>query len=66
MKPKRQTRFNRARFTTDDPLRDFHVPRRQRLSADGGLASDAAGGAIDFDRAEVRKNIEVVSEENLG
>lgn len=49
---------NRLRFRKDDPLRDLHVPKRDRLNDDRGMGSTAldqeTGDDIDFDREEVR------------
>ncbi len=51
---------NRFRFRKDDPLRDLHVPKKDRLDDDGGAASTALDGATgddtDFNRDEVRND----------
>jgi hypothetical protein len=51
---------NRFRFRKDDPLRDLHVPKKDRLSDDRGIDSTAldqeTGDDIDFDRDEVRND----------
>lgn len=60
---------NRMRFPKDDPLRDLHVPKRQRLDDDGGRGSDAlddqTGDDADFDRDAVRANTTVIPPELL-
>lgn len=60
---------NRLRFAKDDPLRDLHVPRKDRLADDGGRGSDArddqTGDDTDFDRDEVRKRGGIVPPEFL-
>lgn len=57
--------WRKLRYRKDDPLRYLHVPRKDRLSDDGGPASDASTDQEDFDRDEVRQNTEVVAEEDL-
>lgn len=60
---------SRLRFRKDDPLRDLHVPRKDRLDDDGGTDSDAfdteSGYDDDFDRDEVRNRGDVVPPEAL-
>lgn len=60
---------NRMRFAKDDPLRDLHVPKKDRLDEDGGRGSDAlddrTGDDTDFDRDEVRSRGGVVPPELL-
>ncbi len=57
--------MNRLRFRKDDPLRDLHVPKKDRLNDDGvwddelgdGTAVDFESGSdIDFDRDAVRND----------
>ncbi len=53
-------RWNRFRFRKDDPLRDLHVPKKERLDDDGGVDSTAldteTGDDTDFDRDAVRND----------
>ncbi len=52
--------MNRLRFRKDDPLRDLHVPKWDRLNDDRGMDSTAldqkTGDDIDFDRDAVRND----------
>ena len=57
---------NQLRFRKDDPRRDLHVPKAERLTADGDTLSDASTDPdLDFDRDEVRRDMRVVSEGEL-
>lgn len=54
------------RYRKGDPLRDLHVPKRERLDSDEGPASDASNDPeIGFDREAVRQDMTVVPEEEL-
>lgn len=61
---------NRVLFSKNDPLRDLHVPKKERLDEDGGPGSTARDfpdidADDDFDRDLVRANMEVVPPEDL-
>lgn len=60
---------NRLRFRKGDPLRDLHVPKRQRLATDEDTdgTSDATVGGDDYpmDPEVVRANTEIVDREDL-
>lgn len=60
---------NRLRYRQGDPLRDLHVPRRQRLDTDEDTdgTSDATTGGDDYpiDPEVVRSNTEIVDREDL-
>jgi len=62
---------NRLRYRQDDPLRDLHVPKRQRLDTDEGVGgtSDASDGGADYpegeDADEIRANTEIVDRDDL-
>lgn len=62
----------RLRFRKDDPLRDLHVPKRQRLDNDPHDGSDdgtdpgtGEAGTADIDRDDVRERGDVVSQRDL-
>ena len=64
--------MNRIRFRKDDPLRELHVPKKDRLDDDGETGADDStalddetGDDTDFDREEVRNRGGVVSLEDL-
>lgn len=63
------TIVNKLMFKKNDPLRDLHVPKKQRKDEDEGPFSDATDelGIVDdaFDRDEVRNRGGVVSEDDL-
>jgi len=67
-------RRNRLRFRKDDPLRELHVAKKDRLNDDGvwddELGDSTAinfetGSDADFDREEVRNRGGVVPPETL-
>ena len=65
-------RMNKLRFRKDDPLRDLHVPKRDRLNDDGAWDDELStaidfesGDDTDFDREEVRNRGGIVSSEEL-
>ena len=60
---------NRLRYRQGDPLRDLHVPKRQRLDVDEDAdgTSDATAGGDDYpiDPEVVRANTEIVDRDDL-
>lgn len=62
----------RRRYRKDDPLRDLHVPRSERLDEDPADGSDDARDPLTgevttdaLDREAIRRRGEVVSERDL-
>lgn len=63
---------NALRFRSDDPLRQLHVPRRQRQDSDGPRGSDSdalddrsGDDTADLDRDAIRADIRIQPEAKL-